>query len=81
MNHLSIEVNLSIEKSGGKEKLDKLIAMLSEELPQRYPTAKIAVRKGFFQTIDGITINDDKVYLDVIELIEEYRSKLLNESK
>lgn len=81
MEQLSIEVNLSIEKSGGKENLDKLILALSKELPIRYPSAKIAVRKGFFQTIDGITINDDKVYLDVVELLEEYRANILNESK
>ena len=42
-----IEINLSIEKSGGEENLPKVINAVSEAVKEKFPEAEVIVRKGF----------------------------------
>ena len=57
-----IEINLSIEKSGGEENLPKVII----------------VRKGFFKTIDGVYSDDLYAEGEVRQLINTVRERVLN---
>ena len=69
-----IEVNLSIDKSGGESTLPEVI---KEALHQKYPEAEIIVRKGFFKTIDGIFSDDLYTEGEVRQLVNLIREKTL----
>lgn len=43
-----IEINLSIDKSGGEANLPKVINAISEAVKEKFPEAEVIVRKGFF---------------------------------
>ena len=75
--NITIEVNLSIDKSGGAEKLPVVIEEMEKTLKERYPEAQIIVRKGYFQTIDGIAASDDNVERDVRFLLDAVRNRVL----
>ncbi len=74
-----IEINLSIEKSGGEENLPKVINAVSEAVKEKFPEAEVIVRKGFFKTIDGVYSADD-LYAEgeVRQLINTVRERVLN---
>lgn len=74
-----IEVNLSIEKSGGEEMLPKVIADVEQALKEKYPEAQIIVRKGFFKTIDGIFSDDLYTEGQVRQLVNLVREKTLRQ--
>ena len=68
-----IEINLSIEKSGGEENLPKVINAVSEAVKEKFPEAEVIVRKGFFKTIDGVYSEGE-----VRQLINTVRERVLN---
>ncbi len=72
-----IEVNLSIDKSGGESTLPEVITNVEEALHQKYPEAEIVVRKGFFKTIDGIFSDDLYTEGEVRQLVNLIREKTL----
>lgn len=78
MEKLQIQANLSIERSGGAENLQKVIALTETMLKEKFPNAEISVRKGFFQTIDGIWASDSKTERAVAETVAAARRKVLN---
>ena len=77
-NNLVIEVNLSIVNSGGEERLPEVIEAIDQALNQKFPGAKISVRKGFFKTIDGISSSDYYVEGEVRDLVKIVRERVLN---
>lgn len=77
MSRLEIQVNLSIDKSGGPEKLPLVIEKIREVINVKYPDAKISVRKGYFQTIDGLWANDQEVERDIFNIVENVRKQVL----
>ena len=72
-----IEINLSIDKSGGESTLPEVITNVEEALPQKYPEAEVVVRKGFFKTIDGIFSDDLYTEGEVRQLVNLIREKTL----
>ena len=72
-----IEVNLSIDKSGGESTLPEVNTNVEEALHQKYPEAEIIVRKGFFKTIDGIFSDDLYTEGEVRQLVNLIREKTL----
>lgn len=74
-----IEVNLSIDKSGGENTLPDVIKNVEEALHQKYPEAEIVVRKGFFKTIDGIFSDDLYTEGEVRQLVNLIREKTLRQ--
>jgi len=74
-----IEVNLSVEKSGGEEKLSLIINALRDKIIAKYPDADVVVRKGFFTTVDGITISepDADINTDIRILLAKVRTEIL----
>lgn len=78
MEKLQIQANLSIERSGGAENLQKVIALTETMLKEKFPDANISVRKGFFQTIDGIWASDSVAERAVMQTVAEARKKVLN---
>ena len=77
MNNLEIQVNLSIDRSGGAEKLPIVIEKIKEILISKYTNANIAVRKGYFQTIDGIWSNDSDVERELFTIVADVRKQVL----
>lgn len=77
MSDIQIQANLSIEKSGGAEKLQIVIEKVRENLEKKYPNAKIDVRKGYFQTIDGIWSNNPDVEIDIRSIVENVRAEVV----
>ncbi|MCX4360150.1 hypothetical protein [Mucispirillum schaedleri] len=73
-----IEINLSIEKSGGEENLPKVINAVSEAVKEKFPEAEVIVRKGFFKTIDGVYSDDLYAEGEVRQLINTVRERVLN---
>lgn len=74
-----IEVNLSIEKCGGKEMLPLVIQNVEEALKQKFPEAEIVVRKGFFRTIDGIFSDDLYTEGEARQLVNLVRERTLGQ--
>ncbi len=77
MSKLEIQVNLSIEKSGGKENLEIIINKVKSRLTEKYPNAEISVRKGYFQTIDGLWSNNSEVENDIFEIVKSVRQEVV----
>ena len=73
-----IEVNLSIDKSGGEENLPKVIEAVKEAVTGKFPEAEVIVRKGFFKTIDGIYSDDLYAEGEVRQLVNTVRERVLN---
>lgn len=73
-----IEINLSIDKSGGEENLPKVIEAVKEAVTGKFPEAEVIVRKGFFKTIDGIYSDDLYVEGEVRQLVNTVRERVLN---
>lgn len=73
-----IEVNLSIEKSGGEERLPVVIDSIKEAVTQKFPEADVVVRKGFFKTIDGIYSDDLYAEGEVRQLVNTVRERVLS---
>ncbi len=73
-----IEINLSIDKSGGEENLPKVIEAVKEAVTGKFPEAKVIVRKGFFKTIDGIYSDDLYAEGEVRQLVNTVRERVLN---
>lgn len=73
-----IEVNLSIEKSGGEDKLPMVIDNVKEAVIQKFPEADVVVRKGFFKTIDGIYSDDLYAEGEVRQLVNIVRKRALS---
>ncbi len=73
-----IEVNLSIEKSGGEERLPVVIDSIKEAVTQKFPEADVVVRKGFFKTIDGIYSDDLYAEGEVRQLVNTVRERALS---
>lgn len=73
-----IEINLSIEKSGGEENLPKVINAVSEAVKEKFLEAEVIVRKGFFKTIDGVYSDDLYAEGEVRQLINTVRERVLN---
>lgn len=73
----SIVVNLSIEKSGGKEKLPLIIDALNKRIMAKYPDTEVTVRKGFFVTVDGIIASDADIETDIRLLLAQVRTEIL----
>lgn len=73
-----IEINLSIDKSGGEENLPKVIEAVKEAVTGKFPEAEVIVRKGFFKTIDGIYSDDIYAEGEVRQLVNTVRERVLN---
>lgn len=78
MSKLEIKVNLSIERSGGAENLNKVIEETLNLLKNQYPEAEIDVRKGYFKTIDGIWASDAFVEQEVKTIVAKVRNKVIS---
>lgn len=72
-----IEVNLSIDKSGGETMLEEVIKNVDEAVKQKFPEAEVVVRKGFFKTIDGIFSDDLYTEGEVRQLVNLVRERTL----
>lgn len=77
MKDIQIQANLSVERSGGTENLKKVIEETDKILKNKFPEAEITVRKGFFQTIDGIWSNDPEAEYETRQAVTEARQKVL----
>ncbi len=77
MSEVKIQANLSIEKSGGAEKLQIVIDKVREALSEKYPNAQIDVRKGYFQTIDGIWSNNQEIEQDIRNIVDNVRAQVV----
>lgn len=77
MSEVKIQANLSIEKSGGAEKLQVVIEKVKEALAEKYPDAQIDVRKGYFQTIDGIWSNNQEIEQDIRNIVDNVRAQVV----
>lgn len=73
-----IEVNLSIEKSGGEEMLPQVIEAIQEALESKFPEYSVVVRKGFFKTIDGIFSDDLYAEGEARQLVNLVRGRVLS---
>ena len=73
-----IEINLSIEKSGGEANLPKVIDAVQEAVKGQVPEAEVVVRKGFFKTIDGIFSDDLYAEGEVRQLVNTVRERVLS---
>ncbi len=73
-----IEINLSIEKSGGETNLPKVIDAVQEAVKGKFPEAEVVVRKGFFKTIDGIFSDDLYAEGEVRQLVNTVRERVLS---
>lgn len=73
-----IEVNLSINKSGGEANLPAVICAVQEAVKGKFPEAEVVVRKGFFKTIDGIYSDDLYVEGEVRQLVNTVRERVLS---
>lgn len=72
-----IEVNLSVDKSGGEGMLPEVITNVEEAIAQKFPEAEVIVRKGFFKTIDGIFSDDLYTEGEVRQLVNLVRERTL----
>lgn len=72
-----IEVNLSIDKSGGETMLEEVIKNVEDAVKQKFPEAEVVVRKGFFKTIDGIFSDDLYTEGEVRQLVNLVRERTL----
>lgn len=72
-----IEVNLSVDKSGGEGMLPEVITNVEEAITQKFPEAEVIVRKGFFKTIDGIFSDDLYTEGEVRQLVNLVRERTL----
>ncbi|MBQ3033173.1 MAG: hypothetical protein IJD28_02235 [Deferribacterales bacterium] len=77
MSKLEIQINLSVDKSGGEEKLPVVIEKIKEAVTSKYPQADIVVRKGYFKTIDGIWSSDSTIENDIKNIIADVRKQVL----
>lgn len=77
MEKIKIQSNLSVDRSGGPEKLPLVIEKVKEAVEAKYPDADIAVRKGYFKTIDGIWASDAAVEKDIFAIVESIRKQVL----
>ncbi len=75
---MHIEVNLSIEKSGGEEMLPQVIEAIQEALESKFPEYNVVVRKGFFKTIDGIFSDDLYAEGEARQLVNLVRGRVLS---
>lgn len=73
-----IEINLSIDKSGGEANIPKVIEAVREAVTGKFPEAEVIVRKGFFKTIDGIYSDDLYAEGEVRQLVNTVRERFLN---
>ncbi len=73
-----IEVNLSIDKSGGEVNLPTVIGAVQEAVKGKFPEADVVVRKGFFKTIDGIYSDDLYAEGEVRQLVNTVRERVLS---
>ncbi len=73
-----IELNLSIDKSGGEEMLPQVIDAVKEALESKFPNDEIVVRKGFFKTIDGVYCEDLYIEGEARQLLNLVRERVLN---
>ena len=73
-----IEVNLSIDKSGGEVNLPTVIGAVQEAVKGKFPEADVVVRKGFFKTIDGIYSDDLYAEGEVRQLVNIVRERVLS---
>ncbi|MDE7315334.1 MAG: hypothetical protein K2N11_06490 [Mucispirillum sp.] len=73
-----IEINLSIEKSGGEANLPRVITAVKEAVKGKFPEAEVIVRKGFFKTIDGVYSDDLYAEGEVRQLVNTIRERVLN---
>lgn len=46
-----IEINLSIDKSGGEANISKVIEAVREAVTGKFPEAEVIVRKGFLKLL------------------------------
>lgn len=76
MDKIQIQANLSIERSGGAENLAKVIEKTETILRLQFPGADISVRKGYFQTIDGIWASDPTIEKDIRKAIAIAREQV-----
>ena len=72
-----IEINLSIEKSGGEENLPKVVEAVKEAVSGKFPDAEVIVRKGFFKTIDGVYSDDLYAEGEARQLLKIVRERVL----
>lgn len=73
-----IEINLSIDKSGGEVNLPTVIGAVQEAVKGKFPEAEVIVRKGFFKTIDGIYSDDLYAEGEVRQLVNTVRERVLS---
>ncbi len=73
-----IEVNLSIDKSGGEEMLPSVLKAVQDALESKFPNSEIVVRKGFFKTIDGIFSDDLYTEGEARQLVNTVRERILS---
>lgn len=73
-----IEVNLSIDKSGGEKRIDEVIKAVKEAVCGKFPEAEVIVRKGFFKTIDGIYSDDLYAEGETRQLLNTVRERVLS---
>ncbi len=73
-----IEINLSIDKSGGEANISKVIEAVREAVTGKFPEAEVIVRKGFFKTIDGIYSDDLYAEGEVRQLVNTVRERFLS---
>ncbi len=73
-----IEINLSIDKSGGEANIPKVIEAVREAVMGKFPEAEVIVRKGFFKTIDGIYSDDLYAEGEVRQLVNTVRERFLS---
>lgn len=73
-----IEINLSIEKSGGEERIAEVTDAVKMAVQGKFPKAEVVVRKGFFKTIDGIYSDDLYAEGEARQLLNTVRERVLN---
>lgn len=78
MEKIIIQANLSIERCGGEENLEKVIKKTKTILGLQFPQAEISVRKGYFQTIDGFWSSDPNLEKDIRKAVSIAREQVLS---
>lgn len=73
-----IEINLSIDKSGGEDNISKVISAVEEAVKGKFPQAEVVVRKGFFKTIDGVYSDDLYAEGESRQILETVRERVLS---
>ncbi len=73
-----IEINLSIDKSGGEDNISKVISAVEEAVKEKFPQAEVIVRKGFFKTIDGVYSDDLYAEGESRQILETVRERVLS---